>query len=89
MTFLLLHCFIQPVQIRQIGNVALNTSYIISNQLHSRVKLTLSAPRDINMRPFFSKLLCRYKPNTASASCYNCHFPIKLSHVMTLLLKVL
>src|SRR5438270_7033764 len=73
LAFLLLHCRVQPVQVRRFGHITLNARYVMPDLVHRCDQLALPAAHDEYERAFLNEPLCRCKSNSAAASGNHCN----------------
>jgi hypothetical protein len=56
-----LNGFVQAVEIREVGGVNLDAGDVLSDELHSFIKLVLAASRDEDLRTLLNEELCGRK----------------------------
>ena len=56
--------FVKTVKVRELGNVALNTRYIVPDCLHGLIEFLLPAARNEDIGTLFGEKFCRSQPNS-------------------------
>src|SRR6266481_3742287 len=76
---------IQPVEVRKVRYVALNSGDVLADQLDGLIEFALTATGDEDLGTLCDKALRGGEADAAVASGYDCYFPFELPHIVLLL----
>lgn len=76
---------VDPVKVRQVGNVSLNCGDIRTNGSHGSFKFGLTTTDDVDVGALLDELLGRGEANTRTPASDECNLPFKLFDMCFLL----
>src|SRR5580692_12145613 len=75
-----LNRFVKTIEIRQVGDIALNTRYIVADGPHRLIKNGLASTGDEDVCAFLDEQMCRGQSDSRGAAGDDGHFAVQLTH---------
>src|ERR1700730_16105774 len=79
----LLDCLVETIEVRQFGNVSLDTGDAAADRLHGLIEFLLATARNENVGTLLDEELGAGQADSRGAAGDNCHFALQLSHGLT------
>src|SRR6266403_4083613 len=80
---LLLDRLVETIEVRQFGNVSLDTGDAAADRIHGLIEFLPATARNEDMSTLLDEELRAGQTDSRGAACDNCHFALQLSHGIT------
>src|ERR1700731_49459 len=80
---LLLDRLVETIEVRQFGNVSLDTGDAAADRLHGLIEFLLATAGNENVRTLLDEELGASQADSRGAAGDDCHFTLQLSHGLT------